>query len=102
MMFDITGDQPISRDQALKLFVVLALRIDREASRAKIFHLKTLLAFIMVWSALSVNYKKICALLGMLLCGLVLYVLIEEYRKLEHINQQMRMMIADCETLNEE
>ena len=42
MMSDTTGDLPISRDQALKLFIVLALRIDRESSRAKIFHLKTL------------------------------------------------------------
>ena len=101
-MSESIGDSHITRDQALKLFCVLALRIDREASRARIFNLKTLLGFIMVCAALSVTYKKICGFLGILIGGLVLYILIDEYRKLQYINQQMRMVAADCEPLNEQ
>ena len=102
MMSDAVREECISKQQTLKLFCVLMMRIDRESCRSRIFHLKTLLGFIIMCSLLTVSYKKICGVLGLLIGGLVVYILVDEYRKLQYINAQMRMVMDNCDVLNEE
>ena len=101
-MSDSAREECISKQQTLKLFCVLMMRIDRESCKSRIFHLKTLLGFVVMCSLLTVSYKKICGVLGLLIGGLVVYILVDEYRKLQYINSQMRMVMDNCDVLNEE
>ena len=102
MMSDNVPEEWITKQQSLKLFCVLMMRIDREACKARILNLKALLCFVIMCSLLSVSYKKVCGVLGLLISALVVYILVDEYKKLQYINAQMRLVMDNCDVLNEE